>query len=108
MWQGLGHSLHPFQKNGKQSHTQTNHISLSHATHSHDQQLWLVLLNRQQSYFLLLALPLRSWPAELLLTHAGYSSSQATQFTSCQAVRGTHPQQVPVVLRPLGSQGESL
>lgn len=106
-WWGLGHSLYPFRKNGKQPHTQMNLTSLSHTMHSQTRYFWLVLLKGQQSYFLLLALTLHTWLAELLLTHAGYSFSQATRFTFCQAVSGTHPQQVPVVLRPLGTQDET-
>lgn len=118
-WRGLGHSRHPFQKNGKQSHTQTNLISLNHTTHSQNQYLWLVLLKGQQSYFLLLALTLCTWLAELLLTRAGYSSPQATRFTSCPAVwhpstagpcgaetpghPGWEPVSPPSVTQPLGA-----
>jgi len=100
-WQDLGHSLHPFQKNGRHSHTQMNLISLSHTTPSQNLYLLLVLLKGQQSHFLLLALALHTWLAELLLT-------RATRFTLCQAVSGTIHSAVPAVLRPLGTQDESL
>lgn len=103
---GLQHSLCPFQKYRNQPYTPTNLISLSHTTHSQNPYLWLVLLKGQQSYFLLLALALCTWLAELLLPRAGYSFSShpVHLLPGCK----WHPSTAsPCGAEPPGTQDES-